>query len=767
MAVFNPDVGNPNDPNYLNYSKVVEGPSPNTSKSLALKAFGEGLSGLAGIADKFIEGKAKIAATEGVDAIRDITTQALETATGIQPVVPQPVQTSLGNKVGDPSLLDSNASADVPVGVQGGLTRMGTLSAARQATSGKNDTLYVQQLTSLAKNLRAQYPGYRDYIDAQISSMTGMNPANAYVNSLLADIKTQQGGIDKIWNEAYSDVRKNAGATADNVSSSEMSQYLLNNRNNPDAIARVNQWVYKVNADKSIADHNTLVVTQGQQNDAQLKASAETLFTTRMDSKYNNHFYASVIQGGGTTPAKLAEQMADEAINPGSHNAVDMQKAAQMMAGKRDALVAEMRYDASQLVINPATGKPALDSRGNTYSMNSVLGDRAEQIIQNKAKGYDAVIQAAVNKDTGTAIYSATYGIRKRADLDHGITSDPENEGILKTEWMGKNMPQGMQNLVLTKAMTAGVDAQLGNLFTDKTKNIFIPSNIKDGKISTFRQDVIDAKTGADTGGKPIDPETRFMDGLVNNIQFMADPKIPDANKVPVANYYFRPEGRRALQEFDQGYWRDPSGNPVKGNAYINTNPGGGAVWVPGREAVWDKLTAPEITTQIQKMGKLPGGQQLVKNYIDWAEADHAQMVVSEVKNLNKFQDDAKTYGIHLKWNADSGDFSFIDKNENVLRPKAPGVSVPNMKGADNFVNINQPTLDRLNDVGKNMKQIQDTLGNKQGMSAYYLDLLQRQGFRPNENIKGMDQKFYDAIANSHRENRIEDVFKKELKNNP
>src|SRR5260370_37455226 len=143
--------------------------------------------------------KVKNEATEGVDAIRDITPRTLETATQPQSVVPQPVQMGDGTKVADPSLLDSNAAADVPAAIDGGLKRIGTLTQARQATSGRNDTLYVQQLNSLAKNLRAQYPGYRPYIDEQISSMTGMNPANAYVNSLLADLKASQGRVAKMW----------------------------------------------------------------------------------------------------------------------------------------------------------------------------------------------------------------------------------------------------------------------------------------------------------------------------------------------------------------------------------------------------------------------------------------------------------------------------------------------------------------------------------------------------------------------------------------
>src|SRR6267142_1783757 len=244
MAEFNPQI-TPLTENFREHSRVIEAPhiAPDTSTGTMLETIGKGIAGVSKIADDFMQQKVKIEATTGVDAIRDITTRALETATQPQSVVPQPAQTGDGTKVADPSLLDSNASADVPDAIDGGLKRIGALTNARMATSGRNDTIYVQQLNSLAKNLRAQYPGYRQYIDEQISSLTGMNPANAYVNSLLSDLKASQTSVEKIWNETYRDIAGVDGVSVDGVTSQQMKDFMLQNRNNPAAISVGNQFL--------------------------------------------------------------------------------------------------------------------------------------------------------------------------------------------------------------------------------------------------------------------------------------------------------------------------------------------------------------------------------------------------------------------------------------------------------------------------------------------------------------------------------------------
>jgi hypothetical protein len=52
-----------------------------------------------------------------------------------------------------------------------------------------SDSYYNSQLVSVAKQLRAQYPGYRDEVDTAISQITGVQPANALRSSLQRDIQ--------------------------------------------------------------------------------------------------------------------------------------------------------------------------------------------------------------------------------------------------------------------------------------------------------------------------------------------------------------------------------------------------------------------------------------------------------------------------------------------------------------------------------------------------------------------------------------------------
>src|SRR5882724_11565970 len=356
MAEFNPQV-QPLDTRFKDWSSVT--PAPNivadTSKGTMLETIGKGIAGFTKIADDFMQQKVKNEATANVDALNDITIRTLEAATQPQSVVPQPAQTSDGTKVADPSLLDSSAQ-DIPDAIEGGLKRAGVLASARIASSGSKDDLYTGQIYGLAVRLRTQYPGYRQYIDEQISQLTGMHPANARINSLLADYKANQGNVEKIWMEAYSDVRQSAGMSVDKVSSDQMTQFLLANRNNPAAIQKANEWLYKVNADKATADHQTAVLTAGKQNDEELKSSVTTLFNTNADNKFNNHFYTNTVISG-VSAQKLSEQITEAGLRPGTHSAEEQQQAAQIMAAKRDAFEVELRHDATQLVRDPRTGK--------------------------------------------------------------------------------------------------------------------------------------------------------------------------------------------------------------------------------------------------------------------------------------------------------------------------------------------------------------------------------------------------------------------------
>jgi hypothetical protein len=79
----------------------------------------------------------------------------------------------------------------LPQGAQqqiGGLQRLNKAYAA----GNLSDSYYNAQLLATTKQLRAQYPGFRDEVDQAVSSITGVQPANALRASLQRDIQYNQ-----------------------------------------------------------------------------------------------------------------------------------------------------------------------------------------------------------------------------------------------------------------------------------------------------------------------------------------------------------------------------------------------------------------------------------------------------------------------------------------------------------------------------------------------------------------------------------------------
>lgn len=757
MAVFNPQVNPVNPQSYLDWSKVIEGPLPDQSKGIALKTAAEGIGNLPSIADKFMQGIVKNDTTEAVDAIRDIHIQGLQAATQPQEVIPQPAATASGKAVEKPSLMDSNASMDVPSPVQAGLNRAATLSAAQQG--GKvNDTLYTQQMYSLAKNLRAQYPNYRPYIDETISQMTGFNPANAYATNMLQDLNQQRTSAKQELDHTLNKLQTYAGyKTTDGITMSQMYDYAKTN--GTAAIPVINKWLDQVASTEVNAKLKTAVITSENQDTAQRKEQAEAGFTKLSSDMVANHFYANTVTASLNTPQKIAERITEEGLYPGTYSAQDMEAAGRMLKSKRDTMEQKLLSEAAKPIIDPSTNKPAVDKNGNTYSYLSLNGsEKTQQIIKQSLRPYDISVDGALNDKTGTATYAATHAQRAREDQDNKIISDPTNEAMTKLDWMNKRLGPQLTDTIIKQALLNDVDDKVKNWFTDKTKNMIMGTDYKQGLIQpTFKQDIEDAKKGATTG-KPLAPNTKVYDALADNIHFLIDPEMDDASKIRTAKYYFSPEGREVLNNFKQGY-RDEKGN-----------------WIPGREAVWQTLTNRTVTDEIARLGKLPGGQEIAKNYKDWMESEFSSSLFRpEINNLN----DLPTYTtpttkgmrvvdvsskVHIGWVNKEGGYKFMmlddkDRPMDIDYANQGSVKVPRHPGEQAALQGFQQSLDRLNTGIENLGHMEKSMGGD--VNAYLMDVFHRFGFQPDKNAVGLTGKLAEAVKNSSKQAmKIQDVFK-------
>src|SRR5258707_2375647 len=98
-------------------------------------------------------------------------------------------------------------------------------------------------LNSLAKQLRAQYPGYKDYIDEQIKAVSGVDPANAVMRNLLEDINRNATNAKSEHDKTTAMLRD---AVTSGIPNSPVMMALWNaNKLTPD---QANAYIYKYSA---------------------------------------------------------------------------------------------------------------------------------------------------------------------------------------------------------------------------------------------------------------------------------------------------------------------------------------------------------------------------------------------------------------------------------------------------------------------------------------------------------------------------------------
>src|SRR5579872_3501006 len=101
----------------------------------------------------------------------------------------------LGGKTGNPmdaraedtgDLMPATTSA--PSAVTQGLSGVERLANAREQGGKFRTTSFDADIDRSLKDLRAKWPGYRDYIDQEASRIVGYNPANKLVSDKLAQL---------------------------------------------------------------------------------------------------------------------------------------------------------------------------------------------------------------------------------------------------------------------------------------------------------------------------------------------------------------------------------------------------------------------------------------------------------------------------------------------------------------------------------------------------------------------------------------------------
>lgn len=639
MAAFNPSPPETQANPFLNWSRPIGNVPADKSSAMAIETLGTGIEGTASTSDSWVKGTIRNDIYAKVDPLRDAYTASLEAINNGTPTSPdaqpngsdkvlggpQIAQSTYGytpQSAGTPqSLLPDNTPAAIPPSLQNGLDRVGVMAEAAKQGGHYNDTKYTGDLTAIAKQLRAQYPGYRPYIDEQISSASGIPIANAYVRNLIQDANTQAADSksqdQKI--QAYIMSRSDLHGQA------EMYQTYMKDKN-PIAVM---QWASK--NDARVNDLKNLKLAQEvDQGSDSSNTTATTRYVTAAINKGATDFFINRKLTNGQTPAQMSDSITRIQSNPDLADDVSTRR----MAGQYQAGRAQFVNETRMLMTQPgADGKSPMEKLGAKVVMDQInsaadsMFSASSDLLFNK--DYAAV---HLNHDMNVAVVdSAGSRILGNSKIG-GPTAD--------ISAITKLAPQAAPVIFSQITQNSTYVSDLGQFTSQqKLKALSQRDYYKSGSPYTLSAAMDQQKAYADQNdGEPSGDEFKSLTDLTSAI---THPKTTPELQRNAFSFFFDPKNIDNMLKFKEGYY-DPSQKR----------------WIQGREAAFAALTSEEITKQAYRQREL-GHPEVWENYKNWAQHEAGvHLIRNDVANLNDIAIEGKgsTEGErwHLSWNSDS-----------------------------------------------------------------------------------------------------------------
>lgn len=718
MAQFNPQLNPTNDPNYLGMSHPISQPEPNRTLSSLFSGIGNIFENTVKAEDLAKKHQIDENLYRDLSYERDLFTQGVEQLRG--PVGPQQMR---GTRVG-PGVTSYTDEETPPAALENLPQQITNTQEALRA--GKiSPSYYYQQLNSIAKQYRNQYPGYREYIDQRISEITGVNPANRYLQSIIQDLAAS-GTSDKAdHNRILTQSMKHIGAPgADKmingfrqgrVASEEMIKWLN----------RLEQNDYRRKEVTESVNFNKL--TTGEQK----RMAREGFIRTISDTAWK-HMTGIKINNDLGTPEDINNLI--QRIARGEQN-IDNEQYVQIVNGVNAAYLAARQ----ELVkigtrdVNPHDNKTLLDR----------YGDRAEldKDIENGLSDFKELTEAVTRKDWGLAANKLQTFTLMTEEGASRLMNDPIMGKYMRMMVpMHKVMPNAATELIKGIMTAAGADfAKDTRKFVEANIGVFLgqPDLKTSGKVHTATDSVKNAK------GLGI-KEPRVYEEFINAGKMLTNPKIqnePEAMKGLIQTF-FSERNVGLVDEFKMDQ--------------VVEIPGQGVRSVPGKYAVMLNLTTPEIASAVKKFSDA-NGPQYWQMYENWTLQSFAKLFGRDVRDLK----DIATYpGVTIVWNQDNKRLSLDKRPE--LRPGFTG----NVFDFNRDVQRMESTINRLNSGISRLKNISETSGGD--VEAYILQEMIKNGFNPAEGkVRNAAEGVLNAITSIQKRKAFERQQEKNRQKTP
>jgi hypothetical protein len=606
MAKFNPDVPEIQAPNYLGLSKPISMPEPAVDKSGALAIAGAGdlFTSAVTAADDIIKAKIQSRVDTEAGAEKAGYTSALElTKAAITGQEVGPNAGSTKTNATDPSLEVSSQSRkdtlvaqpqQVPSGLDSLSRTLGTLDSAR-ANGKLSETAYYARLNSVARSVRSQFPGYRDYIDSQVEKVTGVAPANAYIKSLIGDINSFVTAKEDRDKQIEALALKNLGVPGMAADYARL--------RNGDASA-ANSILEKASKRAIVEEQyklDNLEMANEKNSVDNRKAKAEQSFSDTTGRAATDSI-ENIAPVGSMTSAQIQDLVTKSRTNQITLDAEEQRMLGQALRANRDEYIARMQKMARE---SPVYG---------------LLGPkRINEIINEGAAVHDNISNSIFNKDFGTAHEDANAATAIVDKTYKGLLKEPTLQG----------------HFALMGALRrAGGDQWYSQQFTQE----FLRSDLTSGLKTYQKQVAAQAATQPtlSTIGKPIvqkdaiitpdskeaaiiqDPAAiaKMNDSYIGLTEKIADTRIPEPVRLGWAQFSYKPENIGVLDKF-----RMDTTDPISGRD------------IPGKYSVFFRMTNKDVVTQAAALAdkydpKLKGQMR------DWAGTEFGTVFRQEIKDL-------------------------------------------------------------------------------------------------------------------------------------
>ena len=679
--VFNPQVQPTQDPNFAFWARPAQRQQPNISGETLFKglgsAFDEGVRG----ADDFVKrGIIQPQVEQEAGEVRDQFVNSLTTAQAKIPL----------NTDAKPSL--SDAETPDKTNIPGVVSRVGQQAQTLQGAldSGHiSETYYYGQLNSLAKSLRAQYPGYRDYIDQELGRVTGVHPANQYIRSMIGDMnrqqterKTEAEKTEAFIREGIREHVPNMDAMSDafragKVTASQVEQYYTQ------------QTAWKWNAEKAKAEHEQSTYTREDDN--------------RFQTDQAGSFASNIVNNAVNLPLTL------NGHTPGS-----FLELAQRQAGGKDQFSDE---DWTGLAQSQLTLKNTLDGQlrkyldsdsGNGLSFGARMGldgTKKEEWIKSQLQPIENNIQAATNKDLGYIAGNAAMTKAMLADEEHKLVSKPDNfKMIAALDTIKKYGGENAMPLISDQLNKNGVLGRIAGWLDTKQVGAMAQPDSSKGVWNTLFGDTQDGKT------KHVDDERGYA-GLLTNVQHLNDPKVSIQTKVNLAHYYYDPQNSGLMPMYKEDTV-DAKGNVVQ-----------------GKYKAYTMLFNDSTSKAMHKLSKDSGDPNIWSNYESSAKENAFTLFGDKLATLQDIQSDPLMTNAHFKYDSERG-LTMIDTDG---KP---------MKGSVQA----RDAVAKVNLMLNSLRSVEKAAGGD--TDAFLLDSIQKLGVDPSK-MEGIPARIAQAIANS------------------